>query len=247
MPRAKRSKVVTLTKTKSNRREGRKEIMRAVEEASDNYDYIWVFSVANMRNQYLKEVRHKFKTSRFFLGKNKVMAKALGNDPESEIKPDIHKISEVLVGDVGLLFTNDDVATVKSNLESFSAQDYPRAGNIATYRVVVPGGEVLRGHTKEPFPNNMEPELRGLGMPTLLRAGKITIESDFVICEEGDRLTSQQSRLLKHFWERMAEFKVKLLCYWHNGEFVELEKNQDAAGEAKDGSSSDEDSDEDME
>ncbi|KAJ2372699.1 mRNA turnover and ribosome assembly protein [Coemansia sp. RSA 2607] len=248
MPRAIRSKVVALTKVKSNRKEGRKEIIRAVVEAADNYDYVWVFSVANMRNQYLKQVRHNFKTSRFFLGNNKVMAKALGNDPESEIKQNIHKISESLVGDVGLLFTNDNVETVKKNFDSFSAQDYPRAGNIAAYRVVVPGGEVLRGYTKEPFPNNMEPELRELGMPTLLQSGKITIESDFVICEKGDRLTPQQSRLLKHFWEKMAEFKVKLLCYWHNnGDFVELESNQNTTSKAKDDSASGEDSDEDME
>ncbi|KAJ2787143.1 mRNA turnover and ribosome assembly protein [Coemansia interrupta] len=248
MPRAKRSQVVTLTKTKSNRREGHNKVIRAIEEAADNYDYVWVFSVANMRNQYLKEVRHNLKTSRFFLGKNKVMAKALGNDAESEIKQNIHKISEVLVGDVGLLFTNDDVETIKKHFDSVSAKDYPRAGNIATYRVVVPGGEVLRGYTKESFPNNMEPELRQLGMPTLLRAGKITIESDFVICEKGDRLTSQQSRLLKHFWEQMAEFKVKLLCYWHNnGDFVELESNPQATRKTENDSASIEESDEDME
>ncbi|KAJ1817027.1 mRNA turnover and ribosome assembly protein [Coemansia sp. RSA 2599] len=163
------------------------------------------------------------------------MAKALGNDPESEIRENIHKISQLLVGEVGLLFTNESVDSVKKSFESFEANDYPRAGTIATYRVVVPKGEVARGYAKEPFPNNMEPELRELGMPTLLRSGKITIDSDFVICEEGDRLTPQQSRLLKHFWEKMAVFKVNLLCHLgRNGEFVQLAENKNTDEESSD-------------
>ncbi|KAJ2854578.1 mRNA turnover 4, partial [Coemansia erecta] len=92
----------------------------------------------------------------------------------------------------------------------------------------------------EPFPNNMEPELRELGMPTLLRNGKITIDSDYVICHEGEKLTPQQSRLLKHFWEKMAVFKVNLICYLNRkGELVKLDGNSSAER--------DDSSDEDME
>ncbi|KAJ2887471.1 mRNA turnover and ribosome assembly protein [Coemansia asiatica] len=240
MPKAKRSQVVSLTKVKSKGREGRAEVMHAVEESANTYDFVWVFSVENMRNQYLKSIRSSFKTSRFFLGSNKVMAKALGNDPESEIRPDMHKISKQLVGEVGLLFTNESVDSVKKAFDSFEANDYPRAGTIATYKVVVSQGEVVRGHAKEPFPNNMEPELRELGMPTLLRNGKITIDSDYVICHEGEKLTPQQSRLLKHFWEKMAVFKVNLICYLNRkGELVKLDGNSSAER--------DDSSDEDME
>ncbi|KAI7834175.1 ribosomal protein L10-domain-containing protein [Kickxella alabastrina] len=241
MPKAKKSQVVHLTKVQSKGQKGRGAVMKAVQEAASAYDYVWVFSVENMRNQYLKTVRSNFKTSRFFFGSNKVMAKALGNEPETEIKENIHKISNALVGDVGLLFTNESVESVKKSFDEYEADDYARAGNIATYRVVVPAGEVFRGYAKEPFPNNMEPEMRDLGMPTRLREGKITIDSDYVICEEGDRLTSQQSRLLKHFWEKMAVFKIKLMCHWHNsGEFVQLVGSEASAEES-------EESDEEME
>ncbi|KAJ2587883.1 mRNA turnover and ribosome assembly protein [Coemansia sp. RSA 1722] len=229
MPRAKRSKVVSLTKVKSKGREGRAEVMREVEEAASTYDYVWVFSVHNMRNQYLKTVRNDFKTSRFFFGSNRVIAKALGKDPESEIRPNMHKIGNALVGEVGLLFTNESPDAVKKAFGSFEADDYPRSGTIATYKVVVSSGEVVRGYTKETFPNNMEPELRELGMPTLLQNGKITISSDYVICEDGDKLTPNQCRLLKHFWEKMAVFKINLICHLNrNGDFVQLVENGSA-------------------
>ncbi|KAJ2491156.1 mRNA turnover and ribosome assembly protein [Coemansia sp. RSA 2050] len=246
MPKAKRAQVVTLSKTKSKGKDGKAKIIEAVREAVNGYNYVWVFSVHNMRNQYLKQVRKDFSTSRFFFGRNKVMAKALGNTPEDELRDGLHQVSESLAGDVGLLCTNDSVEDVQKAMDEFSADDYARAGTVATYRVVVPAGEVMRGFTKEAFPNNMEPQLRELGMPTLLRHGKITIDSDYVICEEGDTLTPQQTQLLKHFWEKMAVFKIKLISYWHSsGEFVKVCADDESDGDNQGSVSSD--SDEDME
>ncbi|KAJ2077729.1 mRNA turnover and ribosome assembly protein [Coemansia sp. RSA 988] len=241
MPKAKRVKVVELTKTKSKRKDGRKQIMSSVTDAVNEYDYVWVFSVDHMRNQYLKKVRKSMDTSRFFFGSNRVMARALGNTPEVELKDNLHKISESLVGDVGLVFTNLQVEEAKKAFDSFQEDDYARAGNIATYKVVVPAGEVVRGHSKDTFPNNMEPQLRELGMPTRLKQGKITLDSDYVICNEGDKLTPQQTHLLKHFWEKMAIFKVQVVAYWHkSGEFVRLQDNQSSTEGNHSADSSDE-------
>ncbi|KAJ2784781.1 mRNA turnover and ribosome assembly protein [Coemansia javaensis] len=245
MPKSKRAQVVALTETKSRKKGGRAEILKTVREAVEQYDYVWVFSVENMRNQYLKQFRKSMGTSRFFMGKNRVMAKALGNTPEEEIAGGLHNISAALVGDVGLFFTNMGVDETRKALEQFEANVYPRAGNRAAYRVVVGAGEVVRGHTRETFPNNMEPQLRELGMPTLLKQGKIMLDSDYVICEEGDKLTPQQSHLLKHFWEKMAVFKIQLRCYWHksDGEFVSLVDDSDPAAAT---ASAEDDSDQDM-
>ena len=49
---------------------------------------------------------------RFFFGKNKVMAHALGKTEETEHRKNLHKISELLVGQCGLLFTNQEQAEV---------------------------------------------------------------------------------------------------------------------------------------
>lgn len=236
MPRAKRAQVVTLSKTRSKGKEGKSRMIAGVQEAANKYEYVWVFSVKHMRNNYLKQVRKDFETSRFFFGSNKVMAKALGNAPEEEIRSGIHQVSESLVGDVGLFFTNEDIDQVKQQIHAISEQDYARAGTVATYRVVVSEGEVKRGYSQEVFPNNMEPQLRELGMPTRLKQGKITINEEYVICEKGDRLTPQQAQLLKHFWEKMATFQIKLLSYWQSstGEFVQLEAATSASSDNED-------------
>lgn len=43
---------------------------------------------------------------RFYFGKNKVMALALGRTQEDEYKDNLHKLSNQLRGQSGLLFTN---------------------------------------------------------------------------------------------------------------------------------------------
>lgn len=100
--------------------------------------------------------------------------------------------------------------------------DYARTGSIATQTVVIPAGPVTRGLDHETFPNNMETQLRSLGMPTSLKNGVVTLARDYEICTEGSALTAEAAQLLKHFYIQMAEFRVLLLCHWHGGVFEEL-------------------------
>lgn len=48
----------------------------------------------------------------------------------------------------------------------------------------------------DPMPNNMEPLLRSLGMPTMLKNGVVTLPAPYTICKEGDTLSTNQAHLL---------------------------------------------------
>ena len=60
-----------------------------------------------MINTFLKEIRSEFSAdSKFFLGRNRVMAKALGNNKSEEQRPQLSKMAELLSGDgIGLMLT----------------------------------------------------------------------------------------------------------------------------------------------
>lgn len=61
-----------------------------------------------MRSNSLKEVRNHWKgNSRFFFGKSKVMALALGRTKESEAADNLHKLAKYIKGQCGLFFTNE--------------------------------------------------------------------------------------------------------------------------------------------
>lgn len=64
MPKSKRAKVVHLSKTDKKGKELSQKLFANVQEAAEAYQHIFVFSVENMRNSYLKEVRQEFSDCR---------------------------------------------------------------------------------------------------------------------------------------------------------------------------------------
>lgn len=96
MPKSKRSKLTTLSKTPIRSTKASKQaLVNEIRENVDKYDYCWMFSVGDMRNDGLKEVRAQWRgTGRFFFGKGKVMAKALGDTPETEYQDGLSQIAK---------------------------------------------------------------------------------------------------------------------------------------------------------
>ena len=68
MPVSKRAKIVHESKTaKKAHKEQTRKVFANVQAAAEQYDHLFVFSIDNMRNTYLKDVRAEFSDSRFVL------------------------------------------------------------------------------------------------------------------------------------------------------------------------------------
>ncbi|KAI9796499.1 MAG: hypothetical protein M1825_000616 [Sarcosagium campestre] len=220
MPRSKRAKVITLSKTEKKGKELNTRLFTNVRESVDKYQYLFVFSVENMRNTYLKEVRTEFGDSRLFFGKTKVMAKALGATPEEEYQPNLSQLRKHLVGNVGLFFTSQPPEQVLSHFASYNRTDYARAGTEAPRTFTIPAG-VLYSRGGEvpveedvPLPHSREPALRALGMPVSMVKRQVVLDGDYEVCRQGEVLDSRQTRLLKAFGVVAAEFRLLMLAYW---------------------------------
>ncbi|KAK1637240.1 ribosomal protein L10 [Colletotrichum phormii] len=240
MPKSKRNRVVNLTQVNKKTREQKDKLFSNIRESVPQYQHCFVFGVNNMRNNYLKEVRHELKDCRLFFGKTKLMAKALGQDPSSAVADGIERLTPFLAGTVGLIFTNRDPASILEYFDGVSPVDFARAGTVATREFVIPsgvvyatGGEVPAEHDV-PMEHSIEPELRRLGMPTRMVKGRICLGGDdsgegegYTVCKEGDVLDSRQTRLLKLFGICLSEFKVKVLAYWSSasGKVTEVNPN----------------------
>ncbi|KAH1307115.1 hypothetical protein KXX11_004614 [Aspergillus fumigatus] len=240
MPRSKRARIVHESKvTKKSHKEQTRRLYANIRECVEKYDHLFVFSVDNMRNTYLKDVRTEFADSRLFFGKTKVMAVALGHNPENEAAPNLHKLSPYLTGAVGLLFTSRDPESVLSYFDAFRPLDFARAGTVSTRSFSIPNGLVysrggeIPASEDEPVSHTIEPELRKLGVPTRLVKGKVMLEltdgqEGYPVCKEGEVLDSRQTTLLKMFGVATAEFKVDLKAQWSRstGEVKILEKDE---------------------
>ena len=172
-----------------------------------------------MRNVLFKSLRTATE-GRFFIGKNRVMAVALGLDEASECVVGISQLARTLRGDLGLFFTDLAPEEVRSLFLRHEAQDYARTGSIADMTVVIEADEKgLRNiDSNELLSATVEPQLRQAGMPTRLRGGAVLLDTpQYTICREGDRLTAEQSRLLKTFGVKMALFNISLVAHFFKG------------------------------
>lgn len=71
MPRSKRARVVHESKTvKKDHKEQTRRLYANIRECLEEYDHLFVFSVDNMRNTYLKDVRAEFGDSRYVFSGN---------------------------------------------------------------------------------------------------------------------------------------------------------------------------------
>ena len=213
MPRAKRSKIVSLTRTDKKTKEDK--AIDKVRDAAQEYPYVWILGHHSMRNNYLKEVRDLWKGSKIFFGKLKVLALALGMTEEEEVRTGISGISQRLSGDVGLLFTESPPAEVIDWFKDYQRVDFARGGSKATETIELPEGPVMaRSNPPDTLPHPVEPQLRQLGMPTELRRGIPTLLQNYTVCKEGQTLTSNQAQILKHILVHMAAFRLIPLAYW---------------------------------
>jgi len=209
MPKSRRDKDVSLTKVKKKGAEGKQKLIDEIRKCVDSYEHIFVFSVENMRNNKLKDVRQDFKTdSRFFFGKNKVTAVALGRIAEEAYAENLNRISKHLTGQTGLIFTQKPKEEVLRYFKELALPDFARAGTLATETIEFDAGPLLD------LPFSLEPQLRKLGLPCTLEKGVIVLTKDHAVCQKGDPLTPAQARILKILGIRQAVFHVNLECVW---------------------------------
>ena len=128
MPKSKRDRKVTLTKTsKKGGLEFKQGLIDRIRQSVDAYSNIFVFSVDNMRNNHLQTVREAWKNEKrkatFYMCKNRVMAIALGREEAEEYNDNLHHVSRLLRGpNRGLMFTNEGMLA-KAYLHHRSSQE----------------------------------------------------------------------------------------------------------------------------
>jgi mRNA turnover protein 4 len=207
---------VNLTQVKNKRSDLKRDLVTTIRDCVDTYPYAYVFSFDNMRSTHFKGMRSEWSDSRFFLGKNKVMQKALGDTPEEAVKPKLHLLAADLVGNVGLLFSKKNLEQIQAGFAEHAESDYARAGFVPSETITIPAGHL------EDLPHTMMEVLRKLGMPVRLDKGKVVLESNYDICTAGETLTPDQGRLLKHFGHPLAVFQLHVLSSWSDDGYTNL-------------------------
>lgn len=182
---------VSLTKVSANRPEAKIRLVENLQQAADKYDRAMIVRFDNMRTSALKELRASMPDSRLFMGKNRVMQVALcGGELGGEFRPGLSEFADDISGQVAVLFTNRTAEEVLDAFAMSEVPDFARAGTRASQTVVIPAGPLPT------MPFTQVDTLNSLGMATSLQRGIVVSAGDHTVCEEGQVLSPEASRLL---------------------------------------------------
>jgi large subunit ribosomal protein LP0 len=164
------------------------EYFEKVRRLFREYGKIFIVNVDNVASTQMHQIRSSLRGKAIILmGKNtmvrKAMKEVIAENPKLEaIVPSIH-------GNVGLVFTNDDLKTVRDIMIANRVQSAAKIGLVAQCDIHVPAGNTGIDPNKTSF-------FQALGISTKVVKGAIEIASDVLLIKTGKKVGPSEAALL---------------------------------------------------
>jgi large subunit ribosomal protein LP0 len=154
----------------------------------EDYSSIFIVSVDNVSSQQMHEIRQSLRGEGVVLmGKNTMVRRALKTFiPDS---PEYERLLPFVKGNVGFVFTNNDLKDIRDKILANKVAAPARAGALAPVDVWVPAGNTGMEPGKTSF-------FQALGVPTKIARGTIEITSDLKLITAGDKVGASEASLL---------------------------------------------------
>ncbi|KAI1367358.1 60S acidic ribosomal protein P0 [Xylaria arbuscula] len=154
----------------------------------EEYKSVFIVTVDNVSSQQMHEVRQSLRDEAVVLmGKNTMVRRALKTFIADT--PEYEKILPHVRGNIGFVFTNGDLKTIRDKILSNKVAAPARAGAVAPADVWVPAGNTGMEPGKTSF-------FQALGVPTKIARGTIEITTDLKLVESGNKVGPSEATLL---------------------------------------------------
>lgn len=154
----------------------------------EDYQSIFLVGVDNVSSQQMHEIRKALRGRAVVLmGKNTMVRRAFRTFV-SEI-PELDRLLPLIKGNIGFVFTNEDLKTIRDVLLENKVAAPARAGAVAPKDVWVPAGNTGMEPGKTSF-------FQALGVPTKIARGTIEIVSDVQVVTAGEKVGPSEASLL---------------------------------------------------
>ncbi|KAI1404686.1 60S acidic ribosomal protein P0 [Hypoxylon fuscum] len=154
----------------------------------EEYRSVFLVTVDNVSSQQMHEIRQSLRGEAVVLmGKNTMVRRALKTFiPDS---PEYERLLPHVKGNIGFVFTNGDLKTIRDKILDNKVAAPARAGAVAPADVWVPAGNTGMEPGKTSF-------FQALGVPTKIARGTIEITTDLKLVESGNRVGPSEATLL---------------------------------------------------
>merc|ERR1712184_103607 len=153
----------------------------------DEYPKCFLVEADNVGSKQMQQIRISLRGHAVVLmGKNTMMRKAIRGHLQTN--PDLECLLPHIRGNVGFVFTKEDLVSVRDLLLSNKVKAPARAGAIAPLDVEIPQNTGM-GPEKTSF-------FQALNIPTKITKGTIEITNDVSLITAGDRVGMSEATLL---------------------------------------------------
>jgi len=175
----------------------------------DEYPKVLIVGADNVGSFHMQSIRKALRGKAVLLmGKNTMVRKAikghLGNNPSLE------KILPYVKGNIGFVFTKDELSDIAKVINENKVEASARAGIIAPSDVIVPNGPTGLEPTKTSF-------FQALNITTKIAKGQIDISNDVHLIKKGDKVGSSECALLAMLSIKPFQYGLTLLTIFDSG------------------------------
>jgi len=159
-----------------------------IEKLFDTYSRCFVVCADNVGSLQMQQIRMSLRgRAEVLMGKNTMMRKAIRGMLDKH--PELEKILPCVVGNIGFVFTSEDLNEIRDLLLENKVKAPARAGAIAPVNVSIPAQNTGLGPEKTSF-------FQALSIPTKIARGTIEIISDVPLIQVGDKVGMSEATLL---------------------------------------------------
>ncbi|ODV96446.1 hypothetical protein PACTADRAFT_49793 [Pachysolen tannophilus NRRL Y-2460] len=169
-------------------RENKAEYFAKLRQLLEEYKSIFVVGVDNVSSQQMHEIRKALRGDAVVLmGKNTMVRRAIRGFLSD--LPDFERLLPYVKGNVGFIFTNADLKTIRDTIIANKVAAPARAGAFAPADVWIPAGNTGMEPGKTSF-------FQALGVPTKIARGTIEITTDVKVVEANGKVGPSEASLL---------------------------------------------------
>jgi len=175
----------------------------------EEYPKILIVGKDNVGSNHMQKIRIGLRGKAVLLmGKNTMIRKVLKAHAASN--PAIEALLPIMKGNVGFVFTKEDLTTVKNLLIENKVAAVAKAGVIAPCDVTVPAGNTGLEPTQTSF-------FQALNINTKIAKGQIEIVANVLLIKEGHRVGNSEAALLQKLDIKPFFYGLTLRTVYENG------------------------------
>jgi len=180
-----------------------------IEQLFEKYTRLFIVHADNVGSKQMQETRMALRgKAEILMGKNTMMRKAIrGQIPKN---PNLEKLLPQVVGNIGFVFTSEELTDIRDVLLSNKKEAPAKAGAIAPLDVFVPPGNTGQGPEKTSF-------FQALAIPTKIAKGTIEILSEIHLIKKDEKVGASEAALLQMLKIRPFHYGLIINAVYDDG------------------------------